>query len=342
MHLPFLQITNEVIDQVAPDLAAMLEWTEEGAGWGLLKAIRWGLGRCPDDAPPSSNATVQGPHAAKLIARAAGYRGDPEAFVDACEQVRPAVLERVQDGVRFRGFDRYDVAWHNAESRSNAARAAANARWNKRDASATDAPRMPDASPTHPSDVPQNAKTQTQTQTQTQEKETKIPLSTSSTSLGFQLEPSAPPVPDPVVEVFEHWARRTGHSRAKLDDRRQKAIQAALDLGYSPTDLKQAVDGCVVTPHNMGQNDRGTKYDDLTLIFRDADHVDRFMRNATNPPKPAVRDKAAVAERVRSWDGIGPGGGAPPPEFWERAQAEAPVCDPTRFDRPELDGVASG
>src|SRR5690606_28344206 len=70
MRQPWYQVTNELIDQVAPELAVALDWSEAAAGWGLLKAIRWVLGRCPDHEPPSANAVVRGPHAAKLIARA--------------------------------------------------------------------------------------------------------------------------------------------------------------------------------------------------------------------------------------------------------------------------------
>ena len=34
-----------------------------------------------------------------------------------------------------------------------------------------------------------------------------------------------------------------------------------------------------MTPYNMGKNDSGQVYDDISLIFRDADHIERFMNN---------------------------------------------------------------
>lgn len=76
------------------------------------------------------------------------------------------------------------------------------------------------------------------------------------------------------------------HPKAKLDPKRDTAIRRALKLGYSESDLIAAIDGCSKTPHNMGDNDRGERYDGLDLILRDAAHIDRFIANAANPPKP--------------------------------------------------------
>ena len=48
--------------------------------------------------------------------------------------------------------------------------------------------------------------------------------------------------------------------------------------------LCQAVQGCALTPFNMGHNDRGERYDSLGLILRDSDHIDRFINNFHSPP----------------------------------------------------------
>ncbi len=71
------------------------------------------------------------------------------------------------------------------------------------------------------------------------------------------------------------------HPRARLDDRRKTIINRSLKIGYSVGELKTAIDGCARTPHNMGQNDRGQVYDGLHVILRDADQIDRFIRNST-------------------------------------------------------------
>lgn len=111
MRLPYLQIANEVLDQVAPDLAVKLGCSEAVAGWGVLRLFRWALGRCPEDGPPSAYDVIEDEDAALLVANAAGHKGDPELYVRACSQIRPAVLERTEGGIRIRGLDRYDAAW---------------------------------------------------------------------------------------------------------------------------------------------------------------------------------------------------------------------------------------
>lgn len=110
-------------------------------------------------------------------------------------------------------------------------------------------------------------------------------------------------VSDSVSNVFNYWKEKLNHPRAVLTDDRKKKIRRALEH-YSAEDLRKAIDGCAVTPHNMGQNDSGEKYDDIELIVRDAKHVERFMRNADNPPvgrtiqqRPSELQRAAGAIR---------------------------------------------
>ena len=80
-------------------------------------------------------------------------------------------------------------------------------------------------------------------------------------------------------ELFNYWQTTMNHPRAIFDAKRQRKVAQALKL-YDLEDLKQAIDGCSLTPYNMGQNDSGQVYDDISLIFRDADHIERFMNNA--------------------------------------------------------------
>jgi hypothetical protein len=83
---------------------------------------------------------------------------------------------------------------------------------------------------------------------------------------------------DDVRKIFEYWQRMMDSPRSALDDKRKRVIAKALK-GYSPADICKAIRGCSKTPHNMGQNDAKTKYNGLDLILRDADHIDRFIRN---------------------------------------------------------------
>lgn len=101
---------------------------------------------------------------------------------------------------------------------------------------------------------------------------------------------------DDVVIVFNHWKTVLQHPNARLDDKRKKLIRNALKMGYSVTQLCDAIAGCSYTPHNMGDNDRGQCYDGLHIILRDADQIDRFIRNALSPPRlPNLANKLMQA-----------------------------------------------
>lgn len=108
-------------------------------------------------------------------------------------------------------------------------------------------------------------------------------------------------VDEKINAVFLHWVETFQKKRARLDDKRKKIISAALNIkpvGYSVDDLKTAIDGVRNTPHNMGFNDRQTMYIDIGLIFRDADHIDRYMSKApkSNGQKSGALDR--TEERI--------------------------------------------
>lgn len=91
-----------------------------------------------------------------------------------------------------------------------------------------------------------------------------------------------------IEKVFEYWKEIMQHPRSVLDDKRKKLIRNALKIGYSVEQCLKAVHGCSVTPHNIGDNDRNARYDGLHIIFKDADHIDRFIHNSDNPPKTNI------------------------------------------------------
>lgn len=91
--------------------------------------------------------------------------------------------------------------------------------------------------------------------------------------------------------IFAQWARITGHTRANMDAKRRTLIVARLKDGYTEEDLTMAALGISVCAWNQGQNPDHRIYDSCELCFRDADHVDRFIREAQNH---LDREKAAV------------------------------------------------
>lgn len=115
-----------------------------------------------------------------------------------------------------------------------------------------------------------------------------------------------------IEQLFERWKVTMGRTRARLDDKRAKAIRAMLAVGYSMEDLELAIFGCSVSPFHQGQNDRATKFDDIALICRDAEHVDKFIalaeqvmakrvRKAMDSPRLMDRPATAVPEALRKF-----------------------------------------
>lgn len=107
---------------------------------------------------------------------------------------------------------------------------------------------------------------------------------------------------DEVVNIFNHWKVKTGHHRANLDAKRTARIKAASKMGYSPEELIQAIDGCCKTPHNMGKNDRGERYDSIDVIFRSADQIDRFIRNDKAYIRPG---NTGIDKKLRDVESLG-------------------------------------
>lgn len=85
-----------------------------------------------------------------------------------------------------------------------------------------------------------------------------------------------------VESIFTWWQEVMNKPRARMDDKRRKAILGRLRDGYSVSDLCDAIAGCASSDFHMGKNDRYTKYNDIELIFRDANHVDDFVERWEN------------------------------------------------------------
>ena len=97
--------------------------------------------------------------------------------------------------------------------------------------------------------------------------------------------------------IFDHWRNVMGKHRTRFNDERGALIKRAMKWGYTCDDLCEAITGCSLTPHNMGDNDRGGVYNGLGVIFKSADQIDRFMHNAKNPPQEKTTKPRTVLEK---------------------------------------------
>lgn len=104
-----------------------------------------------------------------------------------------------------------------------------------------------------------------------------------------------------VVAVFDYWREKTGHTNARLCDKRRRLIAARLREGYSVDDLRQAVDGNQASAFHQGQNEHGRVFDAIELIFRSAEKVDGFI-GCLNAPK---RARSMGNGRLRDGAGLG-------------------------------------
>jgi hypothetical protein len=123
-------------------------------------------------------------------------------------------------------------------------------------------------------------------------------------SVDLALVAAEPPPIDPVVMIFDTWRETTSHRKAVLDKKRRQVIDRALKH-YPLEDCLAAVQGVMLFPHNRGETN-GQRYDDVALILRDSEHVERF-RDAWNERPASIEELAEppsgptfVADREQS------------------------------------------
>ena len=104
---------------------------------------------------------------------------------------------------------------------------------------------------------------------------------------------------DEVRSVFDAWVGATGKhpTRTRLDDKRRRTIQKALK-DHPVEDVLDAVVGWQHEPFYCGENDRGRPFNDLGLLLRDAEHVERFRDLARQQVEKVEARAKADSEKV--------------------------------------------
>jgi len=93
--------------------------------------------------------------------------------------------------------------------------------------------------------------------------------------------PATPTIKEQAREVFEYWKGVMNYPDADYSPTRQTRIENRLQK-YTADQIKEAIDNCSKSPFNRGENDRNTKYDDIELICRNSEKLERFL-NMTRP-----------------------------------------------------------
>jgi hypothetical protein len=127
--------------------------------------------------------------------------------------------------------------------------------------------------PCKQSAMPRRDREETETETETETEEPSVERK------------AARPNGKETEEVFAYWQTELNHPHAQLDAKREKVIKARFKEGYTVDRIKQAIRGIKKCPHNMGQNDRNQRYDDIELICRSGANVDRFADAETAKPR---------------------------------------------------------
>jgi hypothetical protein len=91
---------------------------------------------------------------------------------------------------------------------------------------------------------------------------------------------------DAIQKIFKYWQTELEHPLSKLDNKRKRCIEQALKQGFTIDELESAIRGCKQSPYHMGDNKTGQVYDDLTLILRDASHIENFMERSKHNNDP--------------------------------------------------------
>lgn len=81
---------------------------------------------------------------------------------------------------------------------------------------------------------------------------------------------------DQIREVFDFWVLTFKKRVSALDHKRYVAIGNAIHL-FGIENCKDAIRGCTYSDFHMGRNAAKKVYNEIELILRDAEHVERFI-----------------------------------------------------------------
>lgn len=95
---------------------------------------------------------------------------------------------------------------------------------------------------------------------------------------------------DQISEVFEYWKTSMNKRNPLLDATRKRRIGWAIK-NYGIDLCKKAIDGCARSDWHMGKNPSNKVYNDIGLIFRNAEKVEMFLEREEATTKKSAKDR---------------------------------------------------
>lgn len=82
-----------------------------------------------------------------------------------------------------------------------------------------------------------------------------------------------------IQTIFNYYVQvlRSDSKRKPMLDAKRRRLLAIAIYDYDIDACKAAIDGCSNSHFHMGQNKAGKVYNSIELIFRDTEHIERFM-----------------------------------------------------------------
>lgn len=302
MRFPWLQIDADVIEAKASDLGTLIGLSRRETIGLLVDLWSWCLTRTPKDSPPDGivRDSRTGTGAVPLLERAGSWAGPEGRLAAALEDV--GLIERIPDGIRFRGIGRYKATWEKNRRRKGS---------------------EPEPEKNRSGSVGDSSrKTQTQTQTQTtttssapadavSEDVDELPDATDDAMPDerplLTLAPSEPdrpepkphaekpkgPPPEALREVWNRLAPPAGCQRWEaMSKPRERSARLALEACPDLARWEAWLTHELARPFNRGENPSGWKADvDWLLRAKTRDMVADFnpsnaSKGTSAPAKP--------------------------------------------------------
>lgn len=118
-------------------------------------------------------------------------------------------------------------------------------------------------------------------------------VGSSSADSSFDLKSEEPQnsnsIDAPMWRVYNRWREVWGKGKGTEFTKKRKHVVRERLKRYPLSDLIDAIEGAHMSPHHLGQNDRGEVFDDLELHLRSDEHLekhrDRKRRGGNQAPR---------------------------------------------------------